>query len=80
VVKLTWRDAHFEFSSDDAAAPPADHLVQTVGWVVAATPLFVSIAAEQLPDGTWRAVTHIPRAAIVQSCSLAEDPGKDQDR
>lgn len=73
MVLVTWRDAHFEFESADAA-PPIDWLVQTVGFLIGRGPVFCSVASERLPAGDWRAVTHIPADAVVEIRTLEVSP------
>jgi hypothetical protein len=55
VIRVLWRDSYFDFEGDGAARP--DCLVTTVGHLVADGPIFLSIAGERLPDGTFRAIT-----------------------
>lgn len=62
LVRCHWRDAHFDF---DDAGPPIDYIVETVGFLLADGPVFISIAAERLPDGSHRAVTHIPKECCI---------------
>jgi hypothetical protein len=62
---VTWRDAFFDFDKVTADEFRADYLVNTVGFLVADGPTFVSLAQEVLPDDEgYRAVTHIPRAVV----------------
>jgi hypothetical protein len=71
LLQIAWRDAHHEFSQDGEDRPRADYIVQTVGWLISRDELFISLAAERLPeDDGWRAVTHIPISCIVTGCEL----------
>ena len=63
MVRVLWRDAHFDYEEAD---PHPDYLVVTLGFVVSSGPAFLSIAAERLPDGGHRAVTHIPLESVVE--------------
>jgi hypothetical protein len=65
VVLVVWRDAHFDFNEPDE--PRGDYQVRTVGWVVDTDDLWISVAAEELPDDDgFRAITRIPRAVILK--------------
>jgi hypothetical protein len=65
LVMITWRDAFFDLDQTTIDDFRTDYLVQTVGFLVADGPTFVSLAQEVLPDGEgYRAVTHIPRAVV----------------
>jgi hypothetical protein len=65
LVMVTWRDAFFDFDKVTADEFRTDYLVNTVGFLVADGPTFVSLAQEVLPDDEgYRAVTHIPRAVV----------------
>lgn len=69
LVIVHWRDAWFEF---DEGEPRADYQVRTVGWVVNTDDVFISIAAEELPDDDgFRAITHIPRSTVLGVQRLA---------
>ena len=70
LVRIRWTDAYFEYESD--GSQPIDYEVSTVGYLVAEGPTFVSIAAEVLPGGSFRAVTHIPAAIVVAVIPLQE--------
>ena len=63
IEMVRWMDAWFEF--DDATPSPEGYDVFTVGYVIADGPVFLSIAAEQTPEG-YRAITHIP-VQLIQS-------------
>jgi hypothetical protein len=60
-VKVVWRDAYFDFSRDGTGGDDReDYLVVTYGVLLSDGPTFFDVAAELLPDGDQRAVTHIP--------------------
>lgn len=69
LVLVTWTDAFFELENPTEA--PEGYDVTTTGYVVY-DGLFLSIAAEQTPDG-WRAVTHVPRALVSNVTILTTD-------
>jgi hypothetical protein len=70
---VSWRDAFFDYDLKDAADRRAEYLVETVGFVVAEGPRFLSIAMEVLPDGEgFRGVTHIPLSIIERRSPLSE--------
>jgi hypothetical protein len=62
MVAVTWTDAWFDLD------PPAEHReefpVTTVGFLIEQNEKWISVAAEQLPDNAWRAITHIPVGVI----------------
>ena len=64
ILSVLWRDAYFDEGGDDL--PRTDYLVHTVGHLVADGPTFLSIAAERLPEGPYRAITHIPLENVIQ--------------
>jgi hypothetical protein len=65
LVRVTWRDAWFDFDQAEDEIERADYLVRTVGFLIREGPRFLSIAQEILPDGDgFRAVTHIPRSVV----------------
>lgn len=65
LVLVTWRDAYFDLDVAERGGARDDYVVTTVGFLITESPLYVSIAAERLPEGEgWRAVTHIPRSVI----------------
>jgi hypothetical protein len=71
LVLVTWRDAYFDLDQTTTDDFRSDYLVQTVGFLVADGPTFVSLAQEVLPDGEgYRAVTHIPRAVVEHVVAL----------
>jgi len=75
LVLVTWRDAFFDLDQTTAADFRADYLVNTVGFLVADGPTFVSLAQEVLPDDEgFRAVTHIPRAVVERIVTLDHTP------
>lgn len=69
VVCVIWRDAAFYHDED----MPPDNLVRTVGWILAEGPIFLDIAAEQLPDG-HRAITRIPLPLVIEIVPLESAP------
>jgi len=68
---VTWRDAHFDFDAPEHEEE--DYVVRTVGWTLSTGLLFLHLASEQLPDGNWRAETHIPLANIIERRTLVEE-------
>lgn len=65
VLRVSWRDAFFDYDAHDASEIRPDYLVQTVGFLLADGPKFVSLAAEILPNGDgFRAITHIPTKLV----------------
>ena len=58
MVAVTWVDAYL----DDEALSHL-YVLTTIGFVTERSTEWLSVAAEQLPDG-WRAVTHIPIGAV----------------
>jgi hypothetical protein len=73
MVRVLWRDAYFEYEGD--GEPHPDYLVVTLGHLIADGPTFVSVAAERLPDGTYRAITYVPRESVLELVHLTEgDP------
>jgi hypothetical protein len=76
LVIIRWRDAYFDFDANEAERSRDDYIVTTVGHLIGQDALFVSLAAEVLPDGDgFRAVTHIPLVAIVEQRTLAGSGG-----
>jgi hypothetical protein len=69
VVRVTWLDANFEFDSDGSA--PEDYEVDTVGHFVSQGLRFLTLAGEILPDGSYRAVSHIPTVLVRTLTPLA---------
>lgn len=66
LVVATWRDAWFDFDRKPFDEPRPDYIVTTAGFLIDEGPAFLSIAHEILPEGDgWRAVTHVPRAVLV---------------
>jgi hypothetical protein len=65
---ITWTDAVFDLDEGESYE---DFLVQTVGWVTRDTPKWITVAAELLPDGTHRAVTHTPAVLVEKRLPLA---------
>ena len=65
---VTWTDAHM-----DDAPYARDFEVTTVGFVTERGSDHVSVAAEALPDGEWRCVTHIPREVVRKVVTLRAD-------
>ena len=59
MVVVTWTDAY-----DDDEATAHDFPVTTVGFITEQNEQVLSVAAERLPDGAWRAVTHIPTGVV----------------
>jgi len=59
MVAVTWTDAYQDDEATSHAFP-----VTTIGFVTERNAEWLSIAAEQVPDGGWRAVTHIPIGAV----------------
>ena len=75
LVLVTWRDAFFDIDQTTIEDFRPDYLVQTVGFLVADGPIFVSLAQEILPDDEgYRAVTHIPRAVVERVVALDQAP------
>jgi hypothetical protein len=75
LVVVTWRDAFFDLDQTTADDFRPDYLVNTVGFLVADGPIFVSLAQEVLPDDEgYRAVTHIPRAVVERIVALEHAP------
>jgi hypothetical protein len=71
-VMVEWRDAYFDFSRDgEGLSDRDDYRVTTYGELLSDGPLFFDVAAELLPDGDQRAVTHIP-VELVLSCHVME--------
>jgi hypothetical protein len=70
LVIVDWRDASFHH--DDTELPD-DYLVRTVGWIIAETPTFLTIASERLPDG-HRAVTMVPTSCVMDVSTLEIAP------
>lgn len=74
LVQLVWRDAWCDDRDDDPGSWPVECRVATVGWLVRDEPEVVSVAAErvELDSGVmWRAVTHVPRGAVIGLEALA---------
>lgn len=69
LILVTWTDAFFEL--ENCTEIPEGYDVTTMGYVVN-DGLFLSVAAEQTPDG-WRATTHIPRALVSNVTVLTTD-------
>jgi len=75
LVMVVWLDAFFDFDLADPEDSRSDHLVRTVGFLVAEGPRFVSVAQEILPDGDgFRAITHIPNSIVEQITPLHAGP------
>jgi hypothetical protein len=64
IVQVTWRDAFFEH--EEPSERRTDYVVRTVGFLLEQTTGFITVAAEQLPDGDgWRALTHVPMSSVL---------------
>lgn len=57
----SWAD-HSETSPSDWTI--TEYMTLSVGWIVRDLPTVISLAAERLPDGQFRCVTHIPREMV----------------
>lgn len=67
---VEWRDAFFDFQSQDEAMR-SEYIVITIGMVVSCGDTFLDIASERLPnDDGHRAITHIPRPIILHAYKL----------
>jgi hypothetical protein len=66
IVRVNWRDAYFDYDHTESH----DYLVSTVGWLVGGNMEFLHIAAEKLPEGGWRGVTHVPIEGVQSSAVL----------
>jgi hypothetical protein len=66
LLRVSWRDAYFDFTETETRP---DYLVTTVGEFLRIG-RFLTLAAEALPDGEHRAITHIPRESVVAIESL----------
>jgi hypothetical protein len=76
LVLVTWRDAFFDFETDDASPERVDYLVRTVGFLLARGPRFLRLAQEVLPDGDgFRAVTHVPVSVVERVDHLLASDG-----
>jgi hypothetical protein len=74
---VVWRDAFFDFDRKPDEETRPDYLVQTVGFVLADGPTFISLAQEVLPDDDgFRAVTHIPLAIVERVQYLTHADGE----
>jgi hypothetical protein len=69
-VRVDWVDALFEL--DGNGSPPDSFDVETYGWIVGQNQTFVTVAGERLPDGQYRAITHIPAVLIEHIQDLYE--------
>jgi DNA-binding cell septation regulator SpoVG len=69
-VRVDWVDALFEL--DGNGSPPDSFDVETYGWIVGQNQTFVTVAGERLPDGQYRALTHIPQILIQHIQDLYE--------
>lgn len=69
-IRVRWRDAWFEY---EGATDSEDYLVETLGFYVSDNTNFIDVAAERLPDGNWRAVTHIPQVLVQEHESLVAE-------
>ena len=63
---VTWDDAWAELAYDPDTDTDAPYRVRTVGWIVRDTPRAIVLAAERLPDGTWRGITRVPRPIVLR--------------
>ncbi len=70
ILRVLWRDAWFDFDRSGADEVREDYIVETVGHLISDGPVFLSLAAEVLPDGDHRAVTHIPLESVLQRVEL----------
>lgn len=73
LVKVTWRDAWFEFERGGGASDRDDYLVVTYGIIdTDERGRFLSVVSEELPDEDGeRAVTHVPRVGVVEVDDLS---------
>lgn len=62
-VRVSWSDASCDHGETDGT-PPDGYGVDTFGMIVSETAMFTSVAAEVLPNGLYRCVTHIPSGLI----------------
>lgn len=62
IAVARWNDAWFHYEEGEPWKKVCP--VETVGYLVREDPAVVSIAQEILDDGSFRAVTHIPRAIV----------------
>jgi hypothetical protein len=71
LVRVTWRDAHFDPEQLTRDEFKDDYRVQTVGWVTRDTEEWLSVSQEVLPDEDgFRGTTHIPRPLVLAIESL----------
>ncbi len=71
LVLVRWVDAWFDHEGKPGDWR-AEYEVSTVGWLVRDEGT-VSLAQETLPDGEFRAITHIPRSVVRDVVELIEE-------
>jgi hypothetical protein len=69
---VTWTDAFFDEGQITRDDFRSEYVVRTVGFLVRDDADILSLAQELLPDGEYRAVSHIPRQ-LVRSCRQLQE-------
>ena len=76
LVCVTWDDACFEEGDTDVKTMADEYLIKTAGIVLRVTGRSIFVSSDWSPDyGITRAVTRIPRIAVVGVERLVESPG-----
>ena len=75
VYVVRWRDAFFDEGQLSREDFRDDFVVRSLGFLVRDDANILSLAQELLPDGEYRAVTHIPRQLVV-SCRRLQEGGQ----
>ena len=63
LVRVEWQDAWVDHDESEVRDWKDAMPVSTLGYLLRDRPV-VSVAAERLPDGKYRCVTHIPRSIV----------------
>jgi hypothetical protein len=69
LVLVRWRDAWFDFEASIGEWLET-YEVHTVGFLVRDDGNVISLAQESLQSGDWRAITHIPKACVLEIVKL----------
>jgi len=81
LVCVTWDDACFEEGDTDVKTMADEYLIKTAGIVLRVTGRSIFVSSDWSPDyGITRAVTRIPRIAVVGVERLVESPGVEEAR
>lgn len=72
---VVWTDAWFDHDESAPEDWTPNFVVTSIGFLVRDGAEVLSLAHEVLPDGQYRAVTHIPRSLVVSTTELSKGAG-----